>query len=97
MSKAFIARVIQQSTEVTGAAATRATHELIDAIVKEMKRTRKFTLSGFGTFTVRKTKARKALNPRTGESIKVKAGKTVRFKASPILKKSLSSASGCFA
>jgi DNA-binding protein HU-beta len=41
----------------------------------------------FGTFTVRKTKARKALNPRTGEPVKVKAGKTVRFKASPSLKK----------
>jgi DNA-binding protein HU-beta len=29
------------------------------------------------------------LNPRTGESIKVKAGKTVRFKASPSLKKAV--------
>lgn len=46
-----------------------------------------FTLPSFGTFTVRKTKARKALNPRTGEPVKVKAGKTVRFKASPSLKK----------
>jgi DNA-binding protein HU-beta len=89
MSKAFIARVIQQWTEVTGAAANRATNALINAIVQEMKRTRKFTLPGFGTFTVRKTKARKALNPRTGEPVKVKAGKTVRFKASPNLKKAV--------
>ena len=43
----------------------------------------------FGTFSVRKTKARKGLNPRTGEAIKVKAGKTVRFKASPTLKKAV--------
>ena len=89
MSKAFITSVIQQSADVTGAAANRATNDLIDAIVKEMKKTGKFTLPGFGTFTVRKTKARKALNPGTGEPVKVKAGKTVRFKASPILKKSL--------
>ena len=89
MSKAFVARVIRQSTEVTGAAANRATNDLIDAIVKEMKQTGKFTLPSFGTFTVCKTKARKALNPRTGESIRVKAGKTVRFKASPVLKKSV--------
>jgi nucleoid DNA-binding protein len=41
----------------------------------------------FGTFTVKKTNARKALNPRTGEAVKVKAGKTARFKASPTLKK----------
>jgi DNA-binding protein HU-beta len=89
MSKAFISRVIQQSAEITGAAATRATNELMDAIVKEMKKSGKFTLPSFGTFTVRKTKARKATNPRTGEPIKVKAGKTVRFKASPVLKKSV--------
>jgi DNA-binding protein HU-beta len=43
----------------------------------------------FGTFRVVKTKPRKALNQRTGEPLKVKAGKTVRFKASPILKKSI--------
>ncbi|WP_428538541.1 HU family DNA-binding protein [Rhodopila sp.] len=89
MSKAFIAKVLQQSTEVTGAAANRATNELIRAIVGELKRTGKFTLPSFGTFIVRKTKARKALNPRTGESIRVKAGKTVRFKASPVLKRAV--------
>ena len=38
MSKAFISKVLQQSTEVTGAAANRATNDLIDAIVKEMKK-----------------------------------------------------------
>ena len=89
MSKAFIAKVVQQSTGITGAAASRATNDLIESIVKEMKKNGKFTLPSFGTFTVRKTRARKALNPRTGESIKVKAGKTVRFKASPVLKKSV--------
>ena len=30
MSKAFISKVLQQSTEVTGAAANRATNDLID-------------------------------------------------------------------
>lgn len=89
MSKAFISKVIQQSAELTGAAANRATGDLIEAIVKELKKAGKFTLPGFGTFTVRKTRARKGLNPRTGASIKVKAGKTVRFKASPVLKKSV--------
>ena len=73
----------------TGAAANRAAGDLMDAIVKELKKSGKFTLPSFGTFTVRKTKARKGLNPRTGESIKVKAGKTVRFKASPTLKKAV--------
>ena len=89
MSKAFIAQVIQDSASLTGTAANRAAADLIGAIVKELKKEGKFTLPSFGTFIVRKTKARKGLNPRTGEAIKVKAGKTVRFKASPTLKKSV--------
>ena len=36
MSKAFIARVIQQSVNVTGAAANRTTNELIYAVIKEI-------------------------------------------------------------
>lgn len=86
MSKAFIARVLQESTSVTGVAANHAARDLITAIVREMKTSGKFALPGFGTFSVRKTKARKATNPRTGESIRVKAGNTVKFKASPVLR-----------
>lgn len=89
MSKAFITAVIQSSTEITGVAANRAATDLIEAIVKELKKDGKFTLPSFGTFTVRKTKARKGVNPKTSEAIKIKAGKTVRFKASPTLKKSV--------
>ena len=89
MSKAFIATTIQDSTGCTGASANVAAGALISAIVEQMKRDGGFTLPGFGTFRVARTKARKGLNPRTGEAIKVKAGKTVRFKASPTLKKAV--------
>lgn len=89
MSKAFISQVIQESTGLTAVASNRTAGDVIAAIVKELKKSGRFTLPSFGTFIVRKTKARKGLNPRTGESIKVKAGKTVRFKASPTLKKAV--------
>ncbi|HWL83585.1 MAG TPA: HU family DNA-binding protein [Roseomonas sp.] len=89
MSKAFLSQVIQDSVGCTGVAANRAASDLIAAIIKEMKKNGGFTLPSFGTFSVRKTKARKAVNPRTGEPVKVKAGKTVRFKASPNLKKAV--------
>jgi DNA-binding protein HU-beta len=89
MSKAFLASVIQESADLTGVAANRAAADLIAAIVKELKSTGGFTLPSFGTFRVVKTKARKAMNPRTGAPVKVKAGKTVRFKVSPTLKKAV--------
>ena len=89
MSKAFLSQVIQDSIGCTGVAANQAATDLVAAIVKEMKKNGGFTLPSFGTFTVRKTKARKGMNPRTGEAVKIKAGKTVRFKASPNLKKAV--------
>ncbi|MFT9089941.1 MAG: HU family DNA-binding protein [Gluconacetobacter sp.] len=89
MSKAFIAAVLQDSLNCTGVAAQKAAADLIDAITTELKTEGGFTLPSFGAFAVHKTKARKALNPRTGEQVKVKAGKTVRFKASPVLKKAV--------
>ena len=69
MSKAFIAQIIQESADLTGAAANRAAGHLMEAIVKELRKSGKFTLPSFGTFVVRKTKARKGLNPRTGEPV----------------------------
>jgi len=89
VSKAFIAEVIKNSAEISASAANIVAADLIAAIVKEMKQKGGFTLPNFGTFTVKKTKARIALNPRTGEPVKVKAGKTVRFKASPHLRESV--------
>ena len=38
MSKAFIAAVIQESASLTGAAANRAAGDLMEAIVKELKK-----------------------------------------------------------
>jgi DNA-binding protein HU-beta len=89
MSKAFNAGALQESAELSGVSAARAAGDLMAAIFKELKKEGKFTLPGFGTFTVRKTKARTAFNPRTREKVKVKAGKTVRFKASPTLKRAV--------
>jgi DNA-binding protein HU-beta len=89
MSKALMVKVLQGSLDLTSRAATSATTAVIDGLVGQLKKTGKFTLPGFGTFTVTKLKARKAMNPRTGEKIKVKASKAVRLEASPKLKKAV--------
>jgi len=89
MTKAFIAEVLRESCELTPVGATAAAGDLISAIVEKLKRDGRFKLPGFGTFTVAKTMAHIGMNPRTGEKIKVKAGKTVRFKASPGLRRTI--------
>lgn len=59
------------------------------AIAKGVKKAGRFSFPGFGTFTVKARAARKGRNPQTGQPIKIKASKSVKFKAAPRLKKSL--------
>ncbi|NNE04824.1 MAG: HU family DNA-binding protein, partial [Xanthomonadales bacterium] len=44
------------------------------------------SLVGFGTFTVRHRAARSGRNPRTGETIQIKASNNPAFKAGKALK-----------
>ena len=68
----------------------RETEELVDCmfevLAKSIKKDRRFAFPGFGTFTVRNRKARTGRNPRTGETIKIKASRSVSFKVAPKLK-----------
>ncbi len=87
MSKKFLTDVIAEAAEMnTAAAAGRVAAALIAAIKEEITAAGRFSLPDFGTFVVRETPRRTALNPATGEKVQVKAGATVRFKASPALK-----------
>lgn len=63
--------------------------EVFSVMGSAIKKTGRFAYPNFGTFTVTKRAARKGRNPRTGETIKIKASKSVKFKATPSLKKGL--------
>ena len=89
MSKSFIAAVLQDSVGCTGVDAKKAATALVAAIVGELQRDGRFSLPRFGTFVVRETKTTSRCNPRTGAPVADKTGRTVRFRASPPLKKSV--------
>ena len=68
-----------------------------DVVKKELsnkKGDKKVQLVGFGTFEVAERKARKGRNPLTGESIKIKASKSPKFKPGKALKDAVNS-KGC--
>ncbi len=92
MTKAELINAIQK-TKGLPELTKKATGEIVDAVftqlTKAIKKEKRFVYPGFGTFTVRKRKARKGRNPRTGEVINIKATKTVTFKPAPMLKKKL--------
>ncbi|MBN2498546.1 MAG: HU family DNA-binding protein [Deltaproteobacteria bacterium] len=62
----------------------KATGEVVDAVFnnisKAIKKERRFSYPGFGTWNVRTRKARNGRNPQTGQKIRIKATKTVGFK-----------------
>ena len=63
----------------TKKAAREAVDCILSTITKNLKKKKKITLIGFGTFKVAKRKARKGRNPQTGKVIKIKAKKVPKF------------------
>ncbi len=75
--------------DTTKAAAERAIIAVIDAIKAGVKKQGGVQLIGFGTFKAVTRKARNGINPKTGQKIKIKASKTVKFVPGSEFKKSL--------
>jgi DNA-binding protein HU-beta len=61
----------------------------IEALVRNMKKGEKIRIPGLGIFVVAKRAARMGRNPATGEAIKIKASKRVRFRPSKDLKEAV--------
>lgn len=86
MNKAEMIDAVADAADISKAAATRALDGALNSIAKALKKGESVTLVGFGTFSVRKRKARTGRNPRTGETINIKATKVPGFKPGKALK-----------
>ncbi len=91
MNKAELVEQIQKDMgrQTPRAAAERSLNAVLEGIEKGLKKDGTVQLVGFGTFNVRKRKARDGRNPQTGEPIKIAASKTVGFRAGQNLKTSI--------
>ncbi|KRA44578.1 DNA-binding protein HU [Pseudoxanthomonas sp. Root630] len=86
MNKTELIDSVADEAEVSKAEAGRAVDAVISSITKALKKGDSVTLVGFGTFQVRKRAARTGRNPKTGDTIKIKASKNPAFKAGKALK-----------
>ncbi len=86
MNKSELIDAVADSANLSKADAGRAVDALVKSITKALKKNDTVSLVGFGTFSVRKRAARTGRNPRTGETIKIKASKNPAFKAGKALK-----------
>jgi DNA-binding protein HU-beta len=64
-------------------------NNLVDTIVKSVKKGENVKIPGLGIFRLRKMKARMGRNPQTGEAIKIPARKKVGFSVAKTFKESV--------
>jgi DNA-binding protein HU-beta len=90
MSKAEFIENVAKRGKLSKAEAKRTVELVFGEIengLKQAKKDGKYTIGNFGTFSVQKRAARKGRNPQTGEQIKIKASKVLKFKPAAQLKK----------
>ena len=83
MNKAALVDEVQKLLDegTSKAAAERATEAVLTAVKRGLKRDKEVALVGFGTFAIATRPARRGYNPHTKRPMKIRAMKTVRFKA----------------
>ena len=90
MNKGELIDAVQKNLgkDASRASAEAAVNAVFDTITKTVKK-ENVQVIGFGTFSKVKSAARSGINPQTGEKIRIKASKSVKFKPGAKLKAAL--------
>ena len=89
MNKAEFISAIAEAAGSSKSDATAHVEAMINVVTNTLKSDDQVTLVGFGTFLAKKRDARTGRNPRTGESIQIKASTVPAFKAGKAFKDAL--------
>ena len=83
MSRAIFIENVAKKGKLSKAEAKRTVDLVlgeIEAGLKKSKKAGRYTIGNFGTFSIVKRKGRKGRNPQTGEAIRIRASKALRFR-----------------
>ena len=86
MTKGELITSIGKEAKISKASAEKVVNAFTNTVMKALKKGDKLALTGFGTFSVAKRKARAGRNPKTGKEIKIPAMRVAKFKAGNLLK-----------
>ena len=86
MNKSELVDAIAEETKLSKKDTEAFVKSFVDVVSKALKKGDEVALVGFGTFAVTKRAARTGHNPKTGETIKIAAAKTPKFKPGKGLK-----------
>lgn len=89
MTKDEMIAMIAQTTGITKRQATTAMETLMEGVTTQLKKGKKVSFTGFGTFSISKRKARTGRNPQTGAAITIPATKVPVFRAGKRLKEAV--------
>ncbi len=89
MTKADIIELIAEKTGFTIKDIKVVVEGFIDEVKEALTEDKHIEIRGFGTFKVKKHKARKARNPRTNQEVMVPERRKAFFKVSKEMNKSL--------
>ena len=86
MNKNDLISQVADDAGLSKADATKAVDAVLDNIAGSLGNGGEVSIVGFGTFSVTHRKATTGRNPRTGETIQIKASNQPKFKAGKALK-----------
>ncbi len=86
MNKTELIAAMADKSKLTKKDAEAALKAFTDVVTEELKAGGKIQLVGFGTFEVSERAEREGRNPQTGETMKIAASKSPKFKAGKPLK-----------
>ena len=90
MNKTELVAAVAEKAGMTKKDAERVVNATVDTIIQNLSQGEKVQISGFGIFEVKTREARVGRNPRTKESIQIPATRLPVFKASKVLKDTVS-------
>jgi DNA-binding protein HU-beta len=89
MTKTELIETVARATRQPKKMVAQTIELTFEHISRAIRRDKRFWVPGFGTFSVRRRKARAGFNPRTNSAMIIPATRTVGFRPAPKLKKGL--------
>ena len=86
MIKADLVAVMAKAAGGSKVSSEKALNAIMLGVFDTLRKGRRVTIGGFGTFMVSRRAERNGRNPRTGKAIRIPAAKVPRFKPSRTLK-----------
>lgn len=86
MNKAKLIEQMAKATKMSKATCKRCLEAFIKSVSTSLKQGKSVVLTGFGTFSTMKRKARTGVNPATGKKMQIPAKKVAKFRPGKALR-----------